>query len=217
MSGRNGGEHGVSSSKTDNRSLVMGRTSAASDGPGAPVGPVIPLTMAVALRFGGRTWLKTLFAAARRFPKIPEPMYKLAFIHFLRWTIVEDVPDGHGGRRKLHPAMLLFEGDFDGNVFQYIDMFKRAVPVREWSVWSPGRGFPGLYPVSGFVKWVQGQSVEPDQYYFAYPNATTKTVRAGLRVQEALDAFRDAVADITDPDEWLARFEELVAAVQREI
>ena len=200
------------STKSNNASLALGR----APDEGAPVGPVTNLTMAVALRFGGRAWLKALFTAGRHIPKIPEPLYRIAFIHFLRWTIVEEVADGEGGTRKLRPACLLFEGDFDGNALQYVDTFIQAVPVREWAVWNRGNGFPGLKPVSQFARWVGTQTITPDHYWFAYPKATTKMVAAGGRVREALAAFEAAVAHVDD-DEWLIEFERLVAAVQRDI
>src|SRR5688572_16358134 len=50
-------------------------------------GPMTNLTISVALRFGGRAWRKALFAAGSHVAKIPEPLYRIAFIHYLRWTI----------------------------------------------------------------------------------------------------------------------------------
>ena len=187
------------------------------NGPGAPLDEVTSITMAVALRFGGAAWLKMLFAAGRRIPKIPEPMYRLAFIHFLRWTILEHVPDGEGGTEALRPPCLLFEGDFDGNVFQYVDAFIQAVPVREWCVWNRGYDFPKLRPVERFARWARGQSIEPDHYWFAYPEATTKTVAAGLRVNEAMARFEAAMMRAADDKEWYEQFRRLLAEVQKDI
>jgi len=183
----------------------------------APVDPVTCVTMAVALRFGGAAWLKMLFAAGRRIPKIPEPMYRLAFIHFLRWTILEKVPDGEGGTDPLRPPCLLFEGDFDGNLVQYVDAFIQAVPVREWAVWNRGYDFPKLRPVERFAKWARGQSIEPDHYWFAYPEGTARTVAAGLRVNDAVAAFEAVATSATDDKEWHEHFQRLLAAVQKDI
>lgn len=197
-----------------NGSLVLGR--AAETDPGAPAGPVTYLTMAVALKFGGRAWLKALFAAGRQIPKIPEPLYRIAFIHFLRWTIVDEVPDGDGGTRRLRPACLLFEGDFDGNIFQYVDTFIQAVPVREWAVWNQGHGFPGLRPVSRFARWVGLQSITADHYWFAYPEATVQMTGAGVRTEDALAAFEAEAAGLDD-EQWFRMYERLLASVQRDI
>lgn len=200
-----------------NATFVLGRTPDNSGGPGAPAGPVTSLTMPIALRFGGEAWLKTLFALGRRIPKIPEPMYRLAFIHFLRWTIIEEVPDGEGGTKKLRPPCLLFEGDFEGNFHQYVDMFIQTVPVREWAVWNRGAGFPGIRPVARFAQWVHDQSLDADHYWFAYPDATTKMVGAGLRVNEALAAFEAAVDSSATDEEWYEQFEHLLVTVQKDI
>lgn len=204
------------STTNTNASLVLGPAAHTDGGAGAPAGPVTSLTMAVALRFGGRAWLKALFAAGRHIPKIPEPLYRIAFIHFLRWTILEEVPDGDGGTRTLRPACLLFEGDFDGNVHQYVDTFIQAVPVREWAVWNRGHGFPGLTPVSRFARWAGSQAIAPSHHWFAYPEATTMMVAAGGRVREALAAFDAAVAH-ADDDEWIREYDRLLVAVQRDI
>ena len=194
---------------------AAGRTP--DNGPAAPAGQVTCVAMSVALRFGGAAWLKMLFAAGRRIPKIPEPMYKLAFIHFLRWTILEEVPDGEGGTRELRPACLLFEGDFEGNIFQYVDTFIQAVPVREWAVWNRGFNFPGIRPVARFAAWARAQNVVPEHYFFAYPDATTKMVGAGLRVKEALATFEAALDGAASDEDWYEHFERLLVTVQKDI
>jgi hypothetical protein len=205
----------VSETLNTNPARAPGRTP--DNGPAAPAGQVTCVSMAVPLRFGGTAWLKMLFAAGRRIPKIPEPMYKLAFIHFLRWTILEKVPDGEGGTRELHPACLLFEGDFEGNVFQYVDTFIQAVPVREWAVWNRGFNFPGIRPVARFATWARAQNVVPDHYFFAYPDATTKMVGSGLKVKEALVAFEAALDSSASDEDWYEQFERLLVSVQKDV
>jgi len=207
----------VPGAKVNNATLVFDREAGNEVDPGAPVGPATYLTMAVALKFGGKAWLKAVFTAGRYIPKIPEPLYRIAFIHFLRWTIVEEVPDGEGGTRRLRPACLLFEGDFDGNVFQYVDTFIQAVPVREWAVWNRGHGFPGLRPVSRFARWVGLQSITADHYWFAYPEATVQMTAAGVRTGDAVAAFEAEVAGVDDDEDWFRAYERLLVAVQRDI
>jgi len=196
---------------------VFGRAPDNADDLGAPAGKVTCISMAVALRFGGAAWLKFLFLCGRRIPKIPEPMYKLAFIHFLRWTILERVPDGEGGTTKLEPPCLLYEGDFEGNIFQYVDTFIQAVPVREWAVWNRGFSFPHIRPVARFARWCHGQNVIPEHYWFAYPDATTKMVGSGLKVSEELARFEAAIDSAATDEEWYELFEQLLVMVQKDI
>lgn len=195
---------------------IASATPGSAAGHGGPAGAVTSLIMSVSLRTGGLTFLRTLFALARRMGWIAAPLYRLQFIHFLRWTLLTHVPDGQGGKRRLRPPLMFFEGDFDGNVFQYIDTFVHALPWRERAVWGMGRGFPGLHPVSRFVEWVQHQALPPGHEWFAYPEATTRMVGAGLRVEKALADFEAAV-DGVDDDTFAAEFERLLSKVQHDL
>jgi hypothetical protein len=143
--------------------------------------------MWVPVKKGASWWLRTLFAASARWGWVTEPLRRLAFIHFARWTIVDRLPGGVGAR--LSPPWLLFESNFEGDLPRYIDTFARILPVRMRSVWAFAHGYPGLKPIEPFSAWAADNAFEESHYYSAYPEATPGMVGAALAVQHRFESL----------------------------
>jgi hypothetical protein len=179
-------------------------------------GRIHALTMATAIRPWGRLWLPVFCAAARNIPVITAPLRRLAFIRAAHWTIVHAVPDGKGGWERLRPPQLLFETNFDVDLGPYIETFAQVVPWHMRGVWASAYGYPGVPPMDSFKRWVDEHRFEADHYWCAYPEATTKMVKAGLQIADRLRDFEVAVADVDD-DRFALEYDHLLIELQRHL
>ena len=177
---------------------------------------IFGLTMATGIRPWGRVFLPLLFGAARHWSAVTAPLQRLAFIRAAHWTILKAVPDGKGGWRRLHPPVLLFESNYDVDLAEYIDVFARTLPWRMRGVWASGYGYPGLFPTSGFNAWVDQHRAEPGHYWCAYPEATTRMVGAGLRIEERMREFRAAVEGAAE-GRFAAEYDRFLTGVQHDL
>lgn len=182
---------------------------------GAPR-PANLLTMLSAIRPGGASLIRRFFDAVRLFPQIQQPLLDLAFIRAAHWTIVDELHDGHDKRERLDPPYLLFESTYDVDLDRYIALFAERLPWQMRAVWGTGAGYPGVIPSSAFTRWVRDHCYAEDHVYRAYPEATTRMVRSGLRVAERLRAFEAAVAGCDD-DEFAFQFGRVLVELQDDI
>ena len=178
--------------------------------------PANLLTMLSAIRPGGQVLVREFFAVVHKLPAIERPLLNLAFIRAAYWTVIDALPDGQGGRDRLHPPYLMFESTYDVELSEYIDVFARKLPWQMRGVWGTGCGYPGVLPSSAFTRWVEDHSYEENHAWLAYPEATTRMVAAGLRVAERLRAFDAAVAG-RDDEEFAFQFGRLLVELQEDL
>jgi hypothetical protein len=177
---------------------------------------VFSLTWPQPLRRWGKWELQVLFWAARHIPPVSRPLREMAIIRAAYWTILTRVPDGNGGLRRLRKPVLYFDASFDVDLPRYIELFAESLRWRFRALWSSGTGYPGVLPADGFVVWVDENRVPPTHYWCAYPEATTRMVRSGLRVSAAVAEFEAATAHLDD-DKFAAEFERLLARVANDL
>jgi hypothetical protein len=137
------------------------------------------------------------------------------FIHFVRWTIVRDLPY-HGPpqeRDRLGYHHLFFESNFDGPWQHYIDAFAYCIAHRIRLVWGRGIAFPGPPPAEPLKRWIAMNSLGGGSYYCAYPEASTRMVKGALATRAAL---RELVADSRHlgPADFKVRYERFLADCQ---
>jgi hypothetical protein len=173
-------------------------------------------TLFMPIRRGRTTWLRVLFWASRRAGLITAPMRKLSSIHFLQWTVLLSVPDGQRSWRRLERPWLWFESNFDGNLPQYIDTFARALPWRMRAVWGSAEGYPGLFPTRPYQDWTDANDVPGRHYWCAYPEATTATVGAALRVRDGYESFRASIQG-AEPERFAIEYARLLVAIQGDL
>ena len=141
-------------------------------------------------------WWRTRWTQ-RHLPRVANwqgrKLIKLTMIGFARWSIFDRVPTGEprNKTRRLTRPFVLFESNFNGGADEYFEAFAYIVPEpmnRVWAVY----GVPDVRHVSEFVAYTN-RNKEPIAYYYAaYPEASTKTIRAALRLNDILSGFRRA-------------------------
>ncbi len=204
---------------------AVGPWPATSEAPHSPVRRAGPrdrarpanlITMVTPIRPGGRTIVRRFFDAVRHFPAMKEPLRDMALIRAAHWTVVESLPDGQGDPEPLRPAYLLFESTYDVDLSEYIDQFARTLPWQMRAIWLTGSGYPGVLPSSAFYRWVDEHSLPIAHSWRAYPEATTRMVGSGLRVEKRLAEFDAAVARCTD-EEFAFEFRRLLVELQEDL
>ena len=158
-------------------------------------------------------WAKVLFGLARRMRWVTAPLRTMSLIHFARWSTLDRLP---GEAKRLPHPLLLFESNFDGALWRYVDAFAYVLGWRMRAVWWTSYDYPGLTPTDGFTAWTEQNSVVADHYYCAYPDASPTTVRAGLAVRERLDTFEAAANELKD-DEFALEYKQLLTDVHEHL
>ncbi len=150
-------------------------------------------TLLIPLHRGWAGWCRVLFAAARRFAIISEPLRRQSFIHIAHWTLVDQL-----GGQPLGHTCLYFESNFDSSMDEYVDVFVQAVPWHMRMVWAGGIAYPGLYPSADYRDWSDDHANAIQHYYSRYSNATTTEVSRALEVSDRLDRLARQAATLDD-------------------
>jgi hypothetical protein len=180
-------------------------------------GRTFGLTWPQALHSWGRPELRLLFWAARHMAWVSAPLReRITVVRGLYWALLTDVPDGEGGRQKLPRPVLLFDAFFDVDLRRYIELFSETLRWRFRALWGSGTGYPGVLPADGFLAWVDENRAPPAHFWCAYPEATTKMVRSGLRIVAAQEEFDAATAHLDD-EKFALEFERLLAKVANDL
>jgi hypothetical protein len=152
------------------------------DGPAPPKGAQ-PLTALTPILPGRRAQLQQVLAAVNaRIAAGHTALDDIGTVHFLRWVVLPDDADG---------GQLLFTSNFDGPWDDYIEAFAAESADTFQAIYSNCVGWPegGPSDVEGFKAYVRQHEVPADVYYRAYPMATVKHVKAGLRLKEAVNTL----------------------------
>ncbi len=182
---------------------------------GNRLGRLFCLTLFTPIR---RQWAPVLAAAlwiAKWVPFAQKHILQFNFIHFVRWTIVKEMPYNGAPqvRDKLNYPYLLFESNFDGPWQHYIDAFAYCIPFDIRFVWGRGVAFPGPPPAEPLKRWIAMNSMEGGSYYCAYPNASTRMVMSALVLRPALAQLKADAAGM-NPTDFKARYERFLVDVQ---
>ena len=110
----------------------------------------------------------------------PTPLDTIGTVHFARWVVLPDDQDA---------GQLLFTTNFDGAWDDYIEDFAAQAADSFNAIYSNCVGWPeqGSRDVDAFKAYVRAHEIPSDVYYRAYPMATVKQVKAGLRLKEAVN------------------------------
>jgi hypothetical protein len=177
--------------------------------PGNTIGRMTGLTLFTPVR---RQWLpvsKAGFWLGRFIPLAQKHILQFNFIHYVRWTHVNKLPDG----QKLNYTYLFFESNFDGPWQHYIDAFAYCIPKDIRFVWGRGPNFPSPPPAEPLKAWIAANSMEGGTYYCAYPEASTRMCKAALEVKARVDILRAGAASMT-PEEFKGAYEEFLTETQ---
>jgi hypothetical protein len=187
--------------------------------PGNVLGRMTALTLFTPVRRQWRPILRAAFWLGKWAPLAASHILKFDFIHYVRWTVVRDFPyDGppQPGREKLNYSYLLFESNFDGPWQHYIDAFAYVIPADIRFVWGRGVNFPGPPPAEPLKNWIAANSMEGGSYYFAYPDAGVKVVKAALALRGPLEELAARAAQL-GPEEFKSVYERFLTGVQESL
>jgi hypothetical protein len=182
---------------------------------GNTIGRLTCLTLFTPVR---RQWSPVLKAAlwlGKYVPMAQKHILQFDFIHFVRWTIVRELPHsgGAGQSTRLNYPYLFFESNFDGPWRHYIDAFAYIIPTDIRFVWGRGIEFPAPPPAEPLKAWIARNSMEGGTYYCAYPHASTRMVKGALSVSEGMKRLL-ADAERQSPEEFKAAYERFLADQQ---
>ncbi len=144
-------------------------------------------------------------------------LQELAFIGFAHWALLRRVP-ANGSRwraRRLPKPYVLFQSNFYGSGNQYIEGFSLVIPLGVWATWGGAYGVPRPQPVAPFQDYIEEHRIPSDQYHYycAYPEASTKMVRAALEVKHQFDLFSERASEL-EPEEFAAEYRALLTRTQ---
>lgn len=143
-------------------------------------------------------WLRLTWPLADRMSLVKRPLLRLSFIHFAHWSLVRRMPAGRAGARRLPHPYLLFQSNFDDDLYAYIDAFSLVVPGRMRAMWQGVFRFPGPRPVDRFLSFIVARTTPVQHYYCAYPEASTSMITAALRLSERHRRFALQTAELDD-------------------
>ena len=178
-------------------------------------GRATAITVLTPYKWTGRLVLPIVFWIGRNVTRTLRKLQMLSFIHYARWVVIKQFPDGGRGER-LHYPYLMFESNFNGSWDQYIDAFSEIVPARMKGIWGTSYGFPGPIPVEPFKQYIRDNEYVANHYWNAYPGATTTEIISASRVAAALAELR-ASAPGLDPDEFKAAYDDMLTAIQHDL
>lgn len=182
---------------------------------GNTLGRLFCLTLFTPIRRQWRPVLRAAFWVAKWIPLAQRHILQFNFIHFVRWTIVDDLPyDGPPQQRdRLHYSYLFFESNFDGPWQHYIDAFAYCIPKDIRFVWGRGVAFPGPPPAEPLKRWILHNSMDGGSYYCAYPEASTRMVKSAVQIRNRFRALA-AEARSLSPEAFQARYERFLTEIQ---
>jgi len=189
--------------------------------PAQPTGNVIGrmtgLTLFTPVRRRWEPVLRSGFWLGKYVPLAQKHILQFDFIHFVRWTIVHEMPHVDPAKRqKLKYGYLFFESNFDGPWQHYIDAFAYVIPKDIRFVWGRGIHFPYPPPAEPLKAWIAHNSMEGGHYYCAYPHASTRMCKGALEVRKDFQKLL-AGAEGQSPEEFKAAYERFLAEHQAQL
>lgn len=155
------------------------------------------MTIAVPIHRWWLWWLRLSFPLAERVWPVnaitKRRLLGLRFIHFAHWGLVTRVPHRRG--RRLPVPYVLFHTNYNGDVFAYVDAFSIVVADQLRLQLQGSYDFPGPEPLGPFRDYFLEKSFSADHYWCAYPEASVKTIAAGLTLEQDLGDLRAAARE----------------------
>jgi len=158
-------------------------------------------------------WLAMTWPVADRLELVKRPLVRLSFIHFAHWSLLQRMPPAARSARRLPHPYLIFQSNFDDDLYAYIDAFSLVVPGRMRAMWQGVFGFPGPRPVDRFLSFIVARTTPTQYYYCAYPEASSTMVAAALRLGDEHRRFAAETAELGDAA-FAERYADFLARTQ---
>lgn len=179
-------------------------------------GQAIAITVFSTIKWWGRLFLPILFTVTKRTPSLTKTLIDLSFIHFARWSLIDEIPYNGAPqpKQKLKYTHMYFESNFNGGWEEYIDAFSHILTSGMAAFWGSSYGFPKALPVSPFKVYIQQNEIAACHYYSAYPEATITMVSASLELDEKLAPLKRNAKKM-DPEAFAAAYANMLTDAQR--
>jgi hypothetical protein len=142
---------------------------------------------------------------------------RLSMIGFARWTIVYEVPPREISLLdvRLPRPYLLFEPDFNGDSDHYLEAFCYSATRGVRFFFGGTYGIPRILDVGPFIAFVNEHKLKDIVVQrSAYPEHSTKMVRAALHVQRTFEHLKIDEPEMDD-EEFARRYRRLLIEAQR--
>jgi hypothetical protein len=157
-------------------------------------GRAIAMTLMNPIKPGWTRLVKLNLILGRRFPVLLSGLYKLSFIHFARFCVIERFP--YNGppqvEERLRYDYFLFASNYNGYWMQYIDAFSHVVPRQMDLIWGYTYGYPRGAPpgpLKHVIREVESEYIA-SHYYSAYPEASATMVKSALELKRRFEDFQ---------------------------
>ncbi|MGI8802263.1 MAG: hypothetical protein ACR2KV_08830 [Solirubrobacteraceae bacterium] len=179
-------------------------------------GQAIALTTFSTLKWWGPLYLPPLYFLAKRIPKLTEKLVELSFIHFARWSLIDEIPYNGPPQptQKLRYTHLYFESNFNGGWEEYIDAFSHVLATNMAVFFGAAYGFKRVPPVGPLKTYIRDHETEASHYYSAYPEATITMVKAALSLEDKIAPLRRTAAEL-EPAAFADAYRKLLTDAQR--
>jgi len=129
--------------------------------------------------------LESLRAALRELDG--QPLFDaVGTVHFARWAIL--APNGDQGS-----SYLFFTSNYDGPLDQYLAAQAAAIPEALAATWGSCEGWSGSTALADWTAFVERNAITSSMFYAAYPDASVREIRRGLKVDAAVQDLLDAM------------------------
>jgi hypothetical protein len=179
-------------------------------------GRAIAMTLANPIKPGRSAILRFNFWVSRHFPPLLTRLRKLSFIHFARWTILDEFP--YNGppqvREDTRLKYLFFISNYNGYWMQYIDSFYHVVRDQWDLIWGNTYYYPKGSPAGVTKRVISRLEYTASHYYSAYPEASATMVLSALALKQHFDEFHTE-ARRAGPEEFGRAYCRFMTDVQR--
>jgi hypothetical protein len=179
-------------------------------------GRAIAMTVVNPIKARRSAVLRFNFWLSRRVPQLLNRLRKLSFIHFMRWTIVEEFPYNGPPQEKedLKYQYLFFISNYNGYWMQYIDAFYHVVGDQMDWIWSNAYYYPKGQPPGATKRAIRHLEYTASHYYSATPDASATMILSALALKRRFDEFEARAAGL-GPKEFQRAYGRLLTDVQR--
>jgi hypothetical protein len=162
--------------------------------------------------------LRFNFWLSRRVPQLLNRLRKLSFIHFMRWTIVDEFPYNGPPQEKedLNYKYLFFISNYNGYWMQYIDAFYHVVGDQMDWIWSNAHYYPKGQPPGATKRAIRHLEYTASHFYSATPEASATTIQSALALKSRFADFQARAAGL-GPDAFEREYRSFLTGVQHYI
>lgn len=159
------------------------------------------ITLLTPLRWWGPRWLRFQFRVTKSFPSL-KGLEPFKSVYYSQWCLVDSFHDNGPPQVRERPPrpLMLWEVAYSADADLYIESFVAGIPQQIRRLWGSSYGFPGTASVARLSEYIRAAWWREDVGYWAYPEATVRTILSGLEVAKEHAFLVDCAEHGTDED-----------------